>query len=1166
VQPGDYSSTTGTLTFAGNSGETHTITVPTIDDNLLETTENYVVNLSGVSNTLVTYEAQGAGTITDNDAASLAIDDVTVDEGVGTATFTVTLSGNVQDQFNVNYATSDNGSALEGSDYIASSGFITFPANSTDGAIQTFLISITDDVTVESTETYTATLTGISGGLVTVSDDTALGSILDNDVSSVSIVATSQAMEPATNGVFTVSLSNPVSIDTKISYTVSGIAISGVDFVSLSGTVTIPANTLTSTIVVQVIDDSTIEKDESVIINLSNTNNVVTVVSTGYAAELNISDNDVASITINSVSTEEDNLSGEVTFKVTLTGILQDAFSIDYATIDGTATLADNDYVSGSGTLIFNPGINSRTISVVVNPDKKVELDETFTVGLSKPTTNGRNITVDNSGTGTIQNDDYAPVVVDINKAGPEDKQVIFLNTDFISAYTDADSDPMVSIKIVSLPSNGTLYVGSIPITTGQLIPVAQFGNITFHPSSDWFGITTFNYNAIDGTNWAIVDARVIITITSVNDDPVAVDDFTSTPEDTPVSGSVTINDTDLDGDNLTVTQFAINGLTYSAGSTVTIPTIGTLLIKTDGSFTFTPASNFNGIVPTVSFTISDGNGGADVGDLFISVNNDNDQPVIFDENLVVCSSDVLTGNILSNGDVDPDGTTLTVNTTPLSGPSHGTFSISDNGRFTYTPKLGYNGPDQITLSVCDNGTPLPSACSNDIIHIEVIDAVVAEAGADATVSEGSEYLLSAATVVNSTSQEWTTSGTGTFNNASLINPIYTPSINDIEAGSVKLKLTAKGTSPCGEASDFVNLTFSLKLTVYAGENAALCGGSSYKLSTASVANAGQIVWSTSGTGTFDNKNLVDATYTPSAADLESGQVILTITGFYQTTNGSVSDSMILSFSNKPFVAAGPDKTVCSGEMVSLDQVSAQNFTSIKWTTTGKGELSGTNTLAPTYRPASNESGDVEMIVTVSGVGNCDGLSASDTVVVRYYEIPEVDAGNDDTVLNNMTVVLSAAAYPSSENFTYSWSPAASVLLPNSSTTETVALLTNTRFVVTITNIVTGCQANDSVTIIVESDVDKLLNIRNGISPNGDGDNDIWWIDGIEKFKENEVQIFNRWGDKIIELHNYDNDQVVWDGMNRKGNRVPDGTYYYLIEIPNVKSYTGWIQLRSGRY
>jgi len=127
-------------------------------------------------------------------------------------------------------------------------------------------------------------------------------------------------------------------------------------------------------------------------------------------------------------------------------------------------------------------------------------------------------------------------------------------------------------------------------------------------------------------------------------------------------------------------------------------------------------------------------------------------------------------------------------------------------------------------------------------------------------------------------------------------------------------------------------------------------------------------------------------------------------------------------------------------------------------------------------------------------------------------------------------------------------------------------LHTNTQFVVTVTNIETGCQAKDTVTINVESDVDKLLNIRNGISPNGDGDNDIWWIDGIEKFKDNEVQIFNRWGDKIIEFRNYDNDQVVWDGNNRNGNRVPDGTYYYLIKIPNVKSYTGWIQLRSGRY
>ncbi|MBK6348129.1 MAG: hypothetical protein IPF68_19750 [Bacteroidales bacterium] len=62
---------------------------------------------------------------------------------------------------------------------------------------------------------------------------------------------------------------------------------------------------------------------------------------------------------------------------------------------------------------------------------------------------------------------------------------------------------------------------------------MAQLDNLTFTPSGNWYGTTTFDYNATDGANWAAADAQVIITITSENDAPVAVDDIVSTPEDT---------------------------------------------------------------------------------------------------------------------------------------------------------------------------------------------------------------------------------------------------------------------------------------------------------------------------------------------------------------------------------------------------------------------------------------------------------------------------------------------------------------------------------------------------------------------------------------------------------------------------------------------------------
>jgi gliding motility-associated-like protein len=80
------------------------------------------------------------------------------------------------------------------------------------------------------------------------------------------------------------------------------------------------------------------------------------------------------------------------------------------------------------------------------------------------------------------------------------------------------------------------------------------------------------------------------------------------------------------------------------------------------------------------------------------------------------------------------------------------------------------------------------------------------------------------------------------------------------------------------------------------------------------------------------------------------------------------------------------------------------------------------------------------------------------------------------------------------------------------------------------------------------------------ITPNNDGVNDTWRIQGIESFNENIVSIFNRWGDTVFQADGYDNENVVWDGTNN-GNELGAGTYFYIIEIVNGPSSSGWIQL-----
>ena len=154
----DYTAKTGALTFAGTTGEIQTITIATNDDSYLEAVENFVVNLSSISNTLVTYDAQATATITDNDSASLAVLDVTVTEG-GDAVYTVTLTGNVQGAFSINYATANN-TALAGSDYTTQSGSLNFAG--TTGESTTITVPTTSDAIAEPTETYYLNFSGIT--------------------------------------------------------------------------------------------------------------------------------------------------------------------------------------------------------------------------------------------------------------------------------------------------------------------------------------------------------------------------------------------------------------------------------------------------------------------------------------------------------------------------------------------------------------------------------------------------------------------------------------------------------------------------------------------------------------------------------------------------------------------------------------------------------------------------------------------------------------------------------------------------------------------------------------------------------------------------------------------------------------------------------------------
>ncbi len=103
-------------------------------------------------------------------------------------------------------------------------------------------------------------------------------------------------------------------------------------------------------------------------------------------------------------------------------------------------------------------------------------------------------------------------------------------------------------------------------------------------------------------------------------------------------------------------------------------------------------------------------------------------------------------------------------------------------------------------------------------------------------------------------------------------------------------------------------------------------------------------------------------------------------------------------------------------------------------------------------------------------------------------------------------------------------------------------------------------QNKSMVFTILSSENNCQIKIYHGITPNGDGHNDTWVIDNIEEYPDNSVSIYNRWGSEVWNANSYNNTTVVWSGDNSKGQPLPDGTYFYIIQVSG-KSYKGWVQL-----
>jgi glucose/arabinose dehydrogenase len=383
VAPGDYTATSGSLSFTGTT-VSQTISVPILGDTTVEPDEAFTVTLSGpVGATLA--DGSATGTLTNDDAAplpTLSIADVTQAEGnaPGTALFTVTLSAPPgATPVTVNYATSD-GTALAGQDYTTASGTLSFSGTT---VTQTISVPILGDTTVEPDEAFTVTLSGPVGA--TLADGSATGTLTNDDAAPLPTlsIADVSVTEPTSNTAvtFTVTLSAPSAQTVSVAWATANLtATAGQDYTAASGTLTFTPGVVTRTLSVTIRSDSRDELLEQFAVNLSAPVNAT--IADGQAIGSIVDDDPTPTLTINDVSVNEgNNGTRNVTFSVTLSAASNLSVSVNYQTADGTATATD--YVATSGTLVFDPGTTRRTFTVAVRGDTIDEPNETFFAVLS---------------------------------------------------------------------------------------------------------------------------------------------------------------------------------------------------------------------------------------------------------------------------------------------------------------------------------------------------------------------------------------------------------------------------------------------------------------------------------------------------------------------------------------------------------------------------------------------------------------------------------------------------------------------------------------------------------------------------------------------------------------------------------------------------------------
>ncbi|MBN2890538.1 MAG: tandem-95 repeat protein, partial [Bacteroidales bacterium] len=773
-----------------------------------------------------------------------------------------------------------------------------------------------------------------------------------------------------------------------------------------------------------------------------------------------------------------------------------------------------------------------------------------------------------------------------VNDAPNAEDDLIFVDEggivtgDVLPNDDDVDGDDLtVNTTPLSGPDNGEIVIN-------------DDGTFTYIPDDGFVGTDTIVYEVCDNGDPQQCDSAYIIIEVIGAGTLFANDDYVQIDEDEILNGTtVLVNDGDSDGSTLTVNSTPVDDVEN-----------GTLVLNSDGTFTYTPDPDFNGEDIFVYEVCNDEDPQeCSTATVIITVNPVNDAPNAQDDIIFTEEDVVVTGNVLPNDD-DIDGDDLTVNTTPLSGPDNGEIVINDDGTFTYTPDPGFVGTDTIVYEVCDNG--VPQQCDSAYIIIEVGAVGVLYANDDfrtvnednilygATVlendgdSDGSVITVNTNPVSNVSHGILTLNWNGSFTYSPDPNYFgedqFTYEISNDETPQEFAQATVFITvnpvnDPPLAVDDYVTVVANGFVSDNVLNNDSDIDGDNLIVNTTPISDPTNGTVNLNADGSF--------TYTPNVDFIGTDYFVYEVCddGLPQLCSQAlviitVTEDNVPLVANDDAVSVNEDEilegsTVLANDVDDPANTLTVNTNPVVDVTNGTLVLNSDGTF--TYTPnedyfgtdmfeyeVSNDENPQEtdvatVTITVNPV-NDDPIAVNDTLSGNVDQDISGDVSVNDLGLGDKPVV-----------FTVDTDPINGVVDFNDDGTFTYSPDANFNGQDSIVYIVTDLDGQTSKATIL-LDVIPVVTydvvVPEGFSPNGDGINEFFEIEGLENYPNNTIVIINRWGNKLYEAAPYNND---WDGTNLFGvsvgdNNLPEATYFYILDLGDGSApIKGYIYLKK---